>query len=44
MGQKPKILAFAGSLRNGSWNHKLIAEAVNLARNTGAEVKKAPLG
>jgi NAD(P)H-dependent FMN reductase len=35
---KPKILAFAGSLRAGSYNKKLIKIAVEGARQAGAEV------
>ncbi len=34
----PKILAFAGSTREGSWNKKLIRIAAAGARATGAEV------
>lgn len=34
----PKILAFAGSLRTGSFNKKLIQIAVKGARDAGAEV------
>lgn len=38
MGQKPKILAFAGSLRRESCNKKLIKIAVEGAKAAGAEV------
>jgi NAD(P)H-dependent FMN reductase len=34
----PKILAFAGSLRTGSFNKKLVAIAAQKARDAGAEV------
>jgi chromate reductase, NAD(P)H dehydrogenase (quinone) len=35
---KPKILAFAGSLREGSFNKKLIRVGGQMAREAGAEV------
>ncbi len=38
MGSAPRILAFAGSLRKDSYNKKLVAIAVEGARNAGAEV------
>lgn len=38
MHQKPKILAFAGSLRKDSYNKKLIKIAVKAAEEAGADV------
>jgi chromate reductase len=38
-----KVLAFAGSLRKGSFNRKLLAFAVPLVREAGAEVTVADL-
>jgi chromate reductase len=38
-----RILAFAGSSREGSWNKKLAAIAANGARHTGAEVTTVDL-
>lgn len=38
MGQKPKILAFAGSLRTESFNKRLIKLAAKGAEKAGAEV------
>lgn len=38
MGYTPKILAFAGSLREGSYNKKLVKIAAEGARGAGAEV------
>lgn len=35
---KPKILAFAGSLRSGSWNKKLVRVAARMAEQAGAKV------
>jgi NAD(P)H-dependent FMN reductase len=38
MAQKPKILAFAGSARTGSYNKKLVNIAADGARKAGADV------
>lgn len=38
MAQKPKILAFAGSLRKHSYNKRVVKIAAEGARQTGAEV------
>jgi NAD(P)H-dependent FMN reductase len=38
MATTPKILAFAGSTRTGSWNKKLIRIGARLATNAGGEV------
>ena len=37
----PKLLAFAASLRRGSWNRKLVHLAADIARQGGAEVDLA---
>jgi chromate reductase, NAD(P)H dehydrogenase (quinone) len=37
----PKLLAFAASVRRGSWNRKLVQVAAELARPLGAEVDLA---
>jgi len=39
----PRILAFAGSARSGSWNKKLLAIAAEAARKAGAEVTSIDL-
>jgi NAD(P)H-dependent FMN reductase len=38
MASPPKILAFAGATRTGSWNKKLIRIGAGFARDGGAEV------
>jgi len=38
MSNSPRILAFAGSVRKDSYNKKLLAVAVQAARNAGLEV------
>jgi len=38
MAKKPKILAFAGSLREHSYNRRVVQTAVRGAENAGAEV------
>lgn len=38
MADKPKILAFAGSLRSGSYNKKLVKIAAEGAKEAGADV------
>lgn len=40
---KPRILAFAGSLRRDSWNKKLVKVAAQGARAAGAEVTEIDL-
>ena len=35
-----RLLAFAGSLRAGSWNKKLISAAADMAEAAGAEVTR----
>ncbi len=43
MSVTPRILAFAGSLRAGSWNKKLVSIAAAGAREAGAEVTQIDL-
>lgn len=43
MTYKPKILAFAGSLRKGSYNKKLIKSAIRGAESAGADVTSIDL-
>lgn len=43
MSQSPKILAFAGSLRSGSYNKKLIKVAAKFAEQAGASVTELDL-
>lgn len=43
MANKPRILAFAGSTRRGSWNKKLVGVAINGAKSAGADVKLVDL-
>ena len=38
MAKKPKILAFAGSLRENSYNKRVVKIAIEGAKNSGAEV------
>ncbi|MCH2142918.1 MAG: NAD(P)H-dependent oxidoreductase [Phycisphaerales bacterium] len=38
MSTTPRILAFSGSLRSESWNHRLVALAAQAASDAGAEV------
>ncbi len=40
----PRLIAFAGSLRQGSYNHKLVEIAAAGARAAGAEVEVVRLG
>jgi NAD(P)H-dependent FMN reductase len=39
----PKLLAFAGATRTGSWNKKLVAVAAGLARDAGCDVSPIDL-
>ncbi|MFB3138466.1 MAG: NADPH-dependent FMN reductase, partial [Phycisphaerales bacterium] len=44
MSAEPKILAFAGSLRQESYNKKLMRIAAAAARRAGADVTELDLG
>ena len=43
MSDAPRILAFAGSLRSGSYNRKVLAVAADGARGAGADVSRIDL-
>ncbi|OVE80454.1 hypothetical protein BVY02_00135 [bacterium J17] len=43
MSTKTKILAFSGSLRKESFNHKLVSVAAGMAQSAGAEVTVLPV-
>lgn len=43
MSDAPRILAFAGSLRTGSYNRKILAAAADGARAAGADVTRIDL-
>lgn len=43
MSDRPKILAFAGSLRSGSYNKKMVRIAAQMARDAGADVTELDL-
>ena len=43
MSDAPRILAFAGSLRAGSYNRKILALAAHGARSAGADVTRVDL-
>jgi len=44
MSDVPRILAFAGSLRSGSYNRKILLVAADGARAAGADVTRIDLG
>lgn len=44
MAAPPRILAFAGSARDGSWNRRVLAVAAAGARDAGAKVTVIDLG